>query len=186
MPKVQLERRARNVKAEETEEVAAEQGDERGEEELAACEEGKSRVPEVRDVDILESGDEEHGAGGSAKSINNQLGGDALSEEQTDPVVPHDECRERHERDISREEGREERVDSNVESVRELNAVVCDCGDTAVGDEQPVGDEPEDEGDAEGHEDEVDWDVSLWCLVLGIGYSPRTIFRARPKIPSHV
>lgn len=63
LAKVQLERRARNVEPQQAEEVSAEQGEQGGEEELAPGDEGERRHAEVEDVDVLEAGDEEEGAG---------------------------------------------------------------------------------------------------------------------------
>lgn len=62
LAKVELECGAHNVEPEEREEVAAEQGQEGREEELASRDEGQRRVAEVGDVDVLEAGDEEEGA----------------------------------------------------------------------------------------------------------------------------
>lgn len=62
LAEVELETGTRNVESEQTEEVSAKKGEEGCEEELAARDEGEGRVSQVRDVDVLEPGDEEQRA----------------------------------------------------------------------------------------------------------------------------
>lgn len=86
----------------------------------------------------------------------------SLSKEQRHPVIPHHHRRERQERDISREERREERVDGDVECVAPLHAVLRHGGvGRGGGEEETVGDEVEERGDEEGGEEEVAWAGAL-------------------------
>lgn len=66
LAKVQLQGCARNVEAQQAQKVATKERQEGGKEQLAAGHKRQSRVAKVRDVDVLEAGDEEEGAGGSA------------------------------------------------------------------------------------------------------------------------
>jgi hypothetical protein len=59
---IKLQRGAGDVEAEQRQQISAQQRQERGEEELAARDKWQRVVAEVRDVDVLEAGDEEEGA----------------------------------------------------------------------------------------------------------------------------
>lgn len=63
LAEVELQCRPDDVEAQQREEVPSKEGQEGCEEELAARDERQCRVAEVRDVDVLEAGDEEESAG---------------------------------------------------------------------------------------------------------------------------
>lgn len=63
LAKIQRERRGRDVQAQQAEEVSTKQRKERSKEELTAGHKRQRRVAQIRDVDVLESSNEEEGAG---------------------------------------------------------------------------------------------------------------------------
>lgn len=85
----------------------------------------------------------------------------SLSEQQADPVVPHHKCRQRQQCNVGGQEGGEERVDGDVKRVRKLDTVVGNSGHSGRRHQQPVGGCPEEEGNAQGEEDEVTWVLGL-------------------------